>query len=55
MNGFQRELKERILRYLPHASWSGNIPLEKFEDFERRASNEEVLGVAPYIENSRVY
>ena len=51
MNGFQRELKERILDTIPHASILGNIPLEKFGDFEKKLyQNEEVLGVAPYIE-----
>ena len=51
MNGFQRELKERILDTIPHASILGDIPLEKFRDFEKRLyQNEEVLGVAPYIE-----
>ena len=48
MNGFQRELKERILDTIPHASILGNIPLEKFGDFEKKLyQNEEVLGVAP--------
>ena len=51
MNGFQRELKERILDTIPHASILGNISLEKFGDFEKKLyQNEEVLGVAPYIE-----
>ena len=36
MNGFQRELKERILDTIPHASILGNIPLEKFGDFEKK-------------------
>ena len=51
MNGFQRELKERILDTIPHASITGNISLEKFGNFEKKLyQNEEVLGVAPYIE-----
>lgn len=51
MNGFQKELKERILDTIPHASIVGDIQLERFDEIEKILYlNTEVLGVAPYIE-----
>ena len=35
MNGFQRELKDRILETIPHASILGNIELEEFSFIEK--------------------
>ena len=51
MNGFQRELKDRILETIPHASILGNIELEEFSFIEKELyKNSEVVGTAPYIE-----
>ena len=51
MNGFQKELKERILETIPHASIIGNIQIQDYESIERIVyDNSEVIGVAPYIE-----
>ena len=51
MNGFQRELKDRILETIPHASILGNIELEEFSFIEKELyKNSEVIGTAPYIE-----
>ena len=51
MNGFQRELKDRILETIPHASILGNIELEEFSFIEKELyKNSEVIGTAQYIE-----
>ena len=51
MNGFQRELKERVLETIPHASILGDIQLSEFAAIEKTLyKNQEVKGVAPYIE-----
>lgn len=51
MNGFQKELKERILETIPHASILGDIQLDEFQSIEKKLySNNEVLGSAPFIE-----
>ena len=51
MNGFQRELKERVLETIPHASILGDIQLSEFAALEKTLyKNQEVKGVAPYIE-----
>jgi len=51
MNGFQRELKERILETIPHASVLGDIQIDEFPKLESILySNKEVIGAAPYIE-----
>jgi len=51
MNGFQKELKERILETIPHASIIGNIQIEEYDSIEKIVyENSQVIGVAPYIE-----
>ncbi len=51
MNGFQKELKERILETIPHASIIGNIQIQEYESIERIIfDNSQVIGAAPYIE-----
>tara|TARA_B100001057_G_scaffold498061_1_gene603957 strand:- start:1794 stop:3038 length:1245 start_codon:yes stop_codon:yes gene_type:complete len=51
MNGFQRELKERILETIPHASILGDIRLNEFSSLEKTLyENSQVIGAAPYIE-----
>ena len=51
MNGFQRELKDRILETIPHASILGDIQIDEYPSIERVLyENTEVMGVAPYIE-----
>tara|TARA_B100000212_G_scaffold248619_1_gene190011 strand:- start:58 stop:1167 length:1110 start_codon:yes stop_codon:yes gene_type:complete len=51
MNGFQRELKERILETIPHASLNGELELSEFSSLENTLyTNNEVIGAAPYIE-----
>ena len=51
MNGFQKELKDRILETIPHASILGNIEYEEFSFIEKELyKNSEVIGTAPYIE-----
>ena len=51
MNGFERELKTRILQALPHASIQGNIHKMEVDGIrESLMLNAEVIGAAPYIE-----
>ena len=51
MNGFERELKTRILQAIPHASIQGNISKTEVEGLsESLMLNSNVLGIAPYIE-----
>jgi lipoprotein-releasing system permease protein len=51
MNGFERELKTRILQAIPHASIQGNITKTDVDDIsESLMLNSHVLGVAPYLE-----
>ena len=51
MNGFERELKTRILQAIPHASIQGNITKTDVDDIsESLMLNSNVLGVAPYLE-----
>ena len=51
MNGFQRELKERILETIPHASLLGELELSEFSSLENTLyTNAELIGAAPYIE-----
>ena len=51
MNGFQKELKERILETIPHASIIGNIQIKEYDSIEKIVyENSQVIGVAPYIE-----
>jgi len=51
MNGFERELKTRILQAIPHASIQGNISKAEVDNINQSLMlNSNVLGVAPYIE-----
>ena len=51
MNGFERELKTRILQAIPHASIQGNINKDEVDGInESLMLNSNVLGAAPYIE-----
>ena len=51
MNGFERELKTRILQAIPHASIQGNINKDEVDGInESLMLNSNIIGVAPYIE-----
>ena len=51
MNGFQKELKDRILETIPHASILGDIKNEDFISIKDILSkNPNLVGAAPYIE-----
>jgi len=51
MNGFERELKTRILQAIPHASIQGNISKAEVDGInESLMLNSNIIGVAPYIE-----
>ena len=48
MNGFQRELRERVLDTIPHASILGDIKLTEFSVLEKTLyENKKVQGAAP--------
>ena len=51
MNGFERELKNRILQAIPHASINGNILKTEVDNLgESLLLNPNILGIAPFIE-----
>ncbi|HJL95490.1 MAG TPA: lipoprotein-releasing ABC transporter permease subunit [SAR86 cluster bacterium] len=51
MNGFEKELKTRILQAIPHASIQGNILKDNIEEIGKSLRlNKSILGIAPYIE-----
>ena len=51
MNGFERELKERVLESIPHASVVGHIEVKEFDEIRSiLLQNSHVIGAAPYIE-----
>jgi len=51
MNGFEKELRERILQAIPHASIVGNIQIEEIESIKSvLEQNLEIIASAPYIE-----
>ena len=51
MNGFERELKTRILQAIPHASIQGNINKDEVDGInESLMLNSNIIGVAPYID-----
>lgn len=53
MNGFDRELKHRILRVIPHGFLSSDVPLSDWlglsSELEQHKSRYKVLADAPYI------
>ena len=52
MNGLERELRERILNTIPHASIQGIRPIENWETiYSELKKNEEIIGIAPFIES----
>ena len=51
MNGFQKELKDRILETIPHASILGDIQQEDYTSIRVILNNNpNLIGAAPYIE-----
>ena len=51
MNGFEKELRDRVLQSIPHASITGNISLEEIPRLrDELMDNPKVLGSSPFIE-----
>ena len=50
MNGFETELRERILKTIPHASIEGIQPIKDWKSiYTELKKNEDIIGLAPYI------
>ena len=50
-NGFEREMRDRVLQAIPHASIDGNIKLSEVEAIQKiLKENTQIIGSAPYIE-----
>ena len=51
MNGFDRELKQRILGMVPHAVIQGSGPLDDWQAIDRKVEQHpRVLAAAPFIQ-----
>ena len=51
MNGFEKELKDRVLNVIPHASIYGLNPIDDWENIELNLKNDtNIRGISPYIE-----
>ena len=51
MNGFEKELKDRVLNVIPHASIYGLNPIDEWEKVEQALMEDKnVKGISPYIE-----
>lgn len=51
MNGFEKELRDRILNVIPHASIIGITPLSDWSEiYDALENHPEVIGVAPFIQ-----
>ena len=51
MNGFEKELKDRVLNVIPHASIYGLSPIDNWKVIEIDLKNDiNVKGISPYIE-----
>ena len=51
MNGFEKELKERILNVIPHASIYGLNPIQNWKQVELNLREDKnIEGISPYIE-----
>ena len=51
MNGFEKELKDRVLNVIPHASIYGLNPIDEWEKIEEDLLEDKNLrGISPYIE-----
>ena len=51
MNGFEKELKERILNVIPHASIYGLSPIQDWKQVELNLREDKnIEGISPYIE-----
>ena len=51
MNGFEKELKDRVLNVIPHASLYGLDPIDNWQQIEQDLKNDKaIVGISPYIE-----
>ena len=52
MNGFEKELRDRILNVIPHASIEGILPISDWNEiYTSLKEHQKVVGVAPFIES----
>ena len=51
MNGFETELKDRVLNAIPHASIYGVNPISNWQDIEKSLKKDtNIIGISPYLE-----
>jgi len=52
MNGFEKELRDRILNVIPHASIEGILPISDWNEiYTSLKEHQKVVGVAPFIQS----
>ena len=52
MNGFEKELRDRILNVIPHASIEGILPISNWNEiYTSLKEHQKVVGVAPFIQS----
>ena len=52
MNGFEKELRDRILNVIPHASIEGILPISDWNEiYISLKEHQKVVGVAPFIQS----
>ena len=52
MNGFEKELRDRILNVIPHASIEGILPISDWNEiYMSLKEHQKVVGVAPFIQS----
>ena len=52
MNGFEKELRDRILNVIPHASIMGVVPISNWNDvYKSLKEHPKVIGVSPFVQS----
>ena len=52
MNGFEKELRDRILNVIPHASIMGVVPISNWSDiYDVLEKHPKVMGVSPFVQS----
>ena len=52
MNGFEKELRDRILNVIPHASIMGVVPISNWNDvYKSLKEHPKIIGVSPFVQS----